>query len=78
MYLNIDISFRNAKFYLKESYLAVALIDGALEYLDNLAADVARDALDEDVGGRDDLGDLTESIIALLKMILARPLLECK
>ena len=67
-----------AKFYLKESYLAVALIDGALEYLDNLAADVARDALDEDVGGRDDLGDLTESIIALLKMILACPLLECK
>ena len=68
----------HAKFYLKESYLAVALIDGALEYLDNLAADVARDALDEDVGGRDDLGDLTESIIALLKMILARPVLECK
>ena len=67
-----------AKFHLKESYLAVALIDGALEYLDNLAADVALDALDEDVGGRDDLGDLTESIIALLKMILARPVLECK
>ena len=42
----------------------MALIEGALEYLDALAADLAlEDLLDDEEGGRDALGDLTESNI---------------
>ena len=52
-------------------YLAVALIDGALEYLDTLALFTEEDALDDlldddDGGGREALGDFTLSNILML------------
>ena len=53
-------------------YLAVALMDGALEYLETLVLFTVEDALedlldDEDAGGgREALGDLTLSIILML------------
>ena len=52
----------------------MALIEGALEYREARAADLAlEDLLDEDEGGRDALGDLTESSIINYESCLASP-----
>ena len=59
-----------SRMFIMSTNLAVALIDGALEYLDTLALFTEDEALDDlledDGGGREALGDLTLSNILML------------
>ena len=71
MYLNKK-GIENISYFLF-IHLAVALIEGALEYREALAADLALEDLEEEEGGRDALGDLTDSSIINYESCLASP-----